>query len=83
MSKYMDQHHIATYTTDELAHYINDLGFGPTMQVHESKGYENWEMSKWYKPDEHELTQAEFNAKYRNTRNPKQPEDDGLESGAI
>ena len=79
---------LVNFTEEELGALLEDLGYGEDMNIIQdgplgamNAAREAWELSQWYKPDEHQLTKEEFRAKYN--RNPKQFEDDGLEPGAI
>ena len=79
---------LTNFTAEELGALLEDLGFGADVHLIQdgpfgamSAAYEAWELSQWCKPNEHELTNEEFRAKYN--RNSKQSQDDGLEPRAI
>ncbi len=67
--------------TRDLEQDLHEVYGATNLNVHETRAYAAWHLSRWYKPDEHQLTNEEFNAKYN--RNPQQLEDDGVKPGAV
>lgn len=73
--------------TRDLQQELHEVYGAMHLDVHETPDFKDWETGLWFKPPsdlkDQILTQAEFNAKYGNKRNPRHTQDDGAEPGAI